>query len=1041
MAQKIIDLSGSGGLTKGFHGDLDTLTERPELSINVKEGELALGLFNPYLRKGYLSPTVTTTIPITSTPTQASFFKSVKYDNVNNDVFWAETGAGDASSLYKGDGLSDTELEQIFTLEDGENIQDLEIYTIKNKRYLFYLYKTQEQIKTKQLSESAKWDNMAVRIPYVGYKTEIITSDYKFGNLPATYSKTFSIPAGSNISVGVWIASYGSITSVTADGSALTKVEETSRQDGTGTRYDTFFYKRFGSTVPADDKEIIITKSGTSLCAVHYVFFENAASTPVVNSTKGFGSTLITQLDIGFGQSTSSNNSMNLNFSVIEIDRFNISTAVADDFFETGAQNTAGNGGSVYIKPDGTKMYIDGDTGTFRRIFQYTLSTAWDISTAVYDSVYLDYTSSFDEAASRIRFNSTGTSLILSDSASFSEKKLFKYALSTAWDVSSVSSYNTVTYTPPDGVSYYAFDISEDGNHVYVSNHISGSDRGEILHYTTPAPFSFDGTLTLVDRYPIPFYIESLTLFAEDTQIAVCELNESTYYVYKFDPLKPYEVAYLDETDISVTLADDTNYGIFIPHAGGRLFYRSGSSADVRSSSLTSGSLPSISSEGSVITGQDEYAFTSKLFLEDNAFSIDIGVTQLPLTSTHNHTWLSETLDVLISSDSDYNFMRLADNGFMYLFTQNKVHKIDGGITGGDNGYITSPVLVLPDYFRIVDAIDYRSRLYMAVSQYPIAQYEEGYVYTNIPMYDTFTGSCGILVWDRLSTKVDGIDYIELPGVKQIKKIYASPDGVLKILVISDSGLTELRQFGYNDSGGVVFPVQATLNIGAYPNVPDSLVTAGDKSLWIANDGRIYSEIGNKISILHEIITPTATSSRETGLTVGAINFGSSSETTSSGFKSYKQAFTFSYRDNTTNLVTTERFYPFDLDNSLYGAPSIHQGDVYTGVTLLPITSILRNVRVYNAPITGSGTDVIATVKLYFNQGTTSVLPNGMTKTITKDEAKRGYVDFKINKSNVNAVQIEIEWNSSTTLGADTYLPSLAVVSYDETTTQSPDNG
>jgi hypothetical protein len=63
-----------------------------------------------------------------------------------------------------------------------------------------------------------------------------------------------------------------------------------------------------------------------------------------------------------------------------------------------------------------------------------------------------------------------------------------------------------------------------------------------------------------------------------------------------------------------------------------------------------------------------------------------------------------------------------------------------------------------------------------------------------------------------------------------------------------------------------------------------------------------------------------------------------------------------------------------------------------------------------------------------------------MTKSITKDEAKRGYVDFKINSHNVHAIQIEVEWNTSVAYGTDVYLPSFAVLEHDTTETRTPDN-
>ena len=68
-------------------------------------------------------------------------------------------------------------------------------------------------------------------------------------------------------------------------------------------------------------------------------------------------------------------------------------------------------------------------------------------------------------------------------------------------------------------------------------------------------------------------------------------------------------------------------------------------------------------------------------------------------------------------------------------------------------------------------------------------------------------------------------------------------------------------------------------------------------------------------------------------------------------------------------------------------------------------------------------------------------MPDGITKSITLDEARRGYVDLNINKPYIHAIQLEVEWATGISLGADTYLPSIAIITHENTSTKSPDNG
>jgi len=406
-----------------------------------------------------------------------------------------------------------------------------------------------------------------------------------------------------------------------------------------------------------------------------------------------------------------------------------------------------------------------------------------------------------------------------------------------------------------------------------------------------------------------------------------------------------------------------------------------------------------------------------------------IGITDLPVANT-DEKWLSENVTNSIRpvTTSNYNFIRNADNGFAYFFHDNKVDKIDGTATGGTNGTITKNVLLTPSEFRFTDAIDYRSNMYIVLHQYPVD--------TTTTTQNLFSGKCGIYVWNRISTQLTSSDYIEIPGVKEIKKIYASPEGILKIVAVSDSGLIEVRQFGYNDSGGVIFNTIKELGIGAFPQFVDGLQVVGDKTMWLANDGTLYCEKGGSISQLFQVKAPATTSANTlTNIYSGAILFGSGAETASTGFRSNKQGLVLSYLDSTTPYVI--KVYPLDLTTGTNGAQTPNQGDVYTGIQFIPITSIVRSIRFYNAPVTGTGTDTVATVKVYFNQSTTV----GMTKTITKDEARRGYVDLNINKPYIHAIQLEVEWATGISLGADTYLPSIAIITHENTSTKSPDNG
>ena len=95
---------------------------------------------------------------------------------------------------------------------------------------------------------------------------------------------------------------------------------------------------------------------------------------------------------------------------------------------------------AIFFKPDGTKMYMLGFNGD--RVYQYSLSTAWDLSTTSYDSVSFSIASQ-DGVGVGLAFKDDGTKMYMIGNSS---STVYQYSLSTAWDVSSAS-YDSVSFS------------------------------------------------------------------------------------------------------------------------------------------------------------------------------------------------------------------------------------------------------------------------------------------------------------------------------------------------------------------------------------------------------------------------------------------------------------------------------------------------------------------------------------------------------------------------------------------------------------------
>ena len=147
---------------------------------------------------------------------------------------------------------------------------------------------------------------------------------------------------------------------------------------------------------------------------------------------------------------------------------WDISTASFTQAFSIGAQETVPNG--LFFKPDGLKMYVSGNTGD--DINEYDLSTAWDVSTASYLQNFS--VTAQDTSPQDVFFRDDGLKMYMVGATG---DNVYEYDLSTAWDVSTASYLQnfsvTTQETAPTGVVFNPF-----GTKMYVVGS-SGDDVNE----------------------------------------------------------------------------------------------------------------------------------------------------------------------------------------------------------------------------------------------------------------------------------------------------------------------------------------------------------------------------------------------------------------------------------------------------------------------------------------------------------------------------------------------------------------------------------
>ena len=167
---------------------------------------------------------------------------------------------------------------------------------------------------------------------------------------------------------------------------------------------------------------------------------------------------------------------------------FDISSSSASytTSFSVSAQEAGPRG--LAFSPDGTRLYICGTSNQV--VFQYSMSTAWDISTA-------SYVASGGYAIEGLVFKPDGTSYIMCNGAT----QIWQYDLSTAWDITTASYVSQPTISEDNAITGIA--LNADGTKLFLL----GDSYDKVYQYTlgtayTASTLSYDSVSVSVDTTP-----------------------------------------------------------------------------------------------------------------------------------------------------------------------------------------------------------------------------------------------------------------------------------------------------------------------------------------------------------------------------------------------------------------------------------------------------------------------------------------------------------------------------------------------------------
>jgi len=155
---------------------------------------------------------------------------------------------------------------------------------------------------------------------------------------------------------------------------------------------------------------------------------------------------------------------------------WDIGTATYVQVFSVATQEATPYG--LFFKPDGTKFYICGTTAD--SVYEYNVGTAWNISTASYVQAFSVTAKETDPNA--VAFSSDGTRMFVTGTVS---DAVHQYNLSTAWNISTAvfsASFSVSAYvSSPQGL-----DFDSSGTKMYLI----GSTFNRIVEYNLGTAWS-----------------------------------------------------------------------------------------------------------------------------------------------------------------------------------------------------------------------------------------------------------------------------------------------------------------------------------------------------------------------------------------------------------------------------------------------------------------------------------------------------------------------------------------------------------------------
>lgn len=481
---------------------------------------------------------------------------------------------------------------------------------------------------------------------------------------------------------------------------------------------------------------------------------------------------------------------------------------------DVSGQTTILNG--IFFSSDGTKMYVSNLTN----IYQYTLSVAWDVSTGTYATKTLDITGGTSNGED-IFLDSSGAKVFVV--GNLSDPSVYQYTLSTPWDIS------TGTY---DTKSKYVGDEAADGTGVFFSN--EGTKMyvtSQVGVYQYELSTAFDVSTGVYDSKTFDLTnegssITDLFFNPEGTKFYAFNSSSGTEHrIYQYSVKSMFDSNSAAMTSVSVDTADGSYW---IADSGTNTIYNIDTDGVLVSSFLTT----SFDAAATNPTGVNSYQ--EVLWISDSAAD-----------KVYNTTRIGTVIKSFASSEFDALAIELqgcsqAPDTVLYCIdsSTDKIYKVQSSSLASSSG----PVYMETDgtYIVVVDPSD-GSGWYINDSTFSQINDADFPLASTLTYQDSFflvTKAGTDQIYKSASgdpTAWNALDYISAEG---------SPDDLVRIKSFN----REIWAFGSDsleilqNTGNPNFPFERIP--GSYRKTgciaPDSVAEDSNFLFWLGDDRYVY---------------------------------------------------------------------------------------------------------------------------------------------------------------------------------------------------------